>query len=311
MNVLVVGGAGHLGGGITDQLLKTEHPFIVYDNLLYEREYRKPCSFVYGDVRNKTLLKTHLDWADVVIWIAAIVGDACCAVNEQVTREINESMILFLVNNFNGRIIFTSTCSVYGQAKDIATEESVLNPLSIYAETKIQGEKYIKDKDNSLIFRLGTLYGLSDLYSRPRFDLIVNSLTKDMHFKNKISVYKGEQYRPLLHVKDAAEVIVGSVDSSICGIFNLHESNKKILDIGNAIVSHYTRGVVEVSDFMFEDFRNYKVSSKYFADTTGWNPKYSIHNGIAEFKKLFDSRRIVNIDDPRYNPPIFLNTVDL
>ena len=89
MNVLVVGGAGYIGGAVTDIL----HNARVYDNLLYESEYRKPRKFVLGDIRDKEKLKEQLEWADAVIWLAAIVGDGACAANPELTQEINAESV--------------------------------------------------------------------------------------------------------------------------------------------------------------------------------------------------------------------------
>ena len=106
MNVLVVGGAGYLGGAVTDLLQKTKYDFRVYDALLYEESYRKEVPFVYGDVRDTTLLKKHLKWADCAIWLAALVGDGACSLNPDVSYEINEKTVAWLAKNFEKRIIF-------------------------------------------------------------------------------------------------------------------------------------------------------------------------------------------------------------
>ena len=175
MNILVVGGAGYIGGAITDILETTDHNTRVYDCLMYEESYRKPIDFVYGDVRDRQRLSEQLAWADAVIWLAALVGDGACAINPQLSAEINQYCVKWLSENYDGRIIFTSTCSVYGAQKDILTEESLTDPLSIYAITKLAAEEYLKSK-NALVFRLGTLFGVSDLFARLRLDLVVNIL---------------------------------------------------------------------------------------------------------------------------------------
>jgi nucleoside-diphosphate-sugar epimerase len=110
LNVLVVGGAGYIGGSVTDILMQSEHQVRVYDALLYEESYRKPVEFVYGDVRESNKLLPHLKWADAVIWLAALVGDGACALNPEVTGAINQDSVRWLAQNYAGRIIFTSTC---------------------------------------------------------------------------------------------------------------------------------------------------------------------------------------------------------
>ena len=182
MNILVVGGAGYLGGAVTDLLLKTKHQVKVYDALLYEETYRKKVDFVYGDVRDKKKLLPYLKWADIIIWLAALVGDGACALNPKISYEINTKSLQLLAN-INRRIIFTSTCSVYGEHKRLLNESSPVNPLSVYASTKLVAEKYLINK-NALIFRIGTLFGLGDNYSRIRMDLVINTLTAKAFFEN-------------------------------------------------------------------------------------------------------------------------------
>src|SRR5438105_3285211 len=138
MKVLIVGGAGYLGGAVTDLLLKTDHEFLVYDALMYEEAYLKPVNFIYGDVRNREELKKHLAHADAVVWLAALVGDGACALNPEISTEINQEAVAWLSQNFDGRIIFMSTCSVYGAQDGVLTEDSPTNPLSVYAATKLE-----------------------------------------------------------------------------------------------------------------------------------------------------------------------------
>ena len=114
MKVLVVGGAGYVGGAMTDILAGAGHEMRVYDALLYEDSYRKQVPFAYGDIRDRKALKAHLEWADAVIWLAALVGDGACALNPEISVDLNQESLKWLANNFGGRIIFLSTCSVYG-----------------------------------------------------------------------------------------------------------------------------------------------------------------------------------------------------
>lgn len=164
MRVLVVGGA------VTDSLLQAGIDFTVYDNLLYENQYLKPVDFIFGDVRDTAKLIKLLPNFTHVIWLAAIVGDGACQINPPLTVAVNQESVRWLSDNYDGRIIFLSTCSVYGQNDTWLDEDSELKPLSLYAQTKMEAEKYLTGK-NALIFRLGTAYGLSDIYSRIRLDL--------------------------------------------------------------------------------------------------------------------------------------------
>ena len=109
IKVLVVGGAGYIGGAVTDFLTKRNIPFTVYDSLLYEQHYLKPVDFVYGDVRDTEKLKKLLKDYTHVIWLAAIVGDAACQVRPELTIAINQESVRWLAENYDGRIVFAST----------------------------------------------------------------------------------------------------------------------------------------------------------------------------------------------------------
>jgi nucleoside-diphosphate-sugar epimerase len=306
MNVLVVGGAGYVGGAVTDLLLESEHRVRVYDALLYEESYRKPVGFVYGDVRDRERLRPHLDWADTVVWLAALVGDPACALNPDVSIAINQDSVGWLAESFDGRIVFLSTCSVYGAQDGVLVESSPTNPLSVYAVTKLQAEQYLADRD-AIIFRLGTLFGVGDRFSRIRLDLVVNILTVRAHRFGKITVYGGEQFRPLLHVRDAAQAIVDNLATDHTGVFNLHKQNVRIIDLAYQVRNHFPDLTIERTERKFEDTRNYRVSSDKAESLLGFNPTYSIDEGIEGVQSLVESRRLKDVDNPRYTNQAYLS----
>lgn len=289
MNVLVVGGAGYIGGAVTDLLPDAR----VYDNLLYEHEYRKDRDFVLGDIRDHAKLKEHLDWADAVIWLAAIVGDGACASNPELTQEINSDSVKWLAENFNGRIIFPSTCSVYGAQDGLLDESSPTNPLSVYASTKLEAESFLKDK-NAMIFRLGTVFGVSDEFSRLRLDLVVNTMTAKAYTEGKLKVFGGEQWRPMIHVRDVARNMVWFLDDSSRGVSNLCRFNSKMIDLADE-VSRVTGAEVETVEMKFEDARNYKVKANVSGDWT----TVTIEDGVREILEVMP--RIKDPQSPRYS----------
>ncbi|MBN2183270.1 MAG: SDR family oxidoreductase [Sedimentisphaerales bacterium] len=305
MNILVVGGAGYIGGAITDILQHTEHRTRVYDSLVYEESYRKPVEFVYGDIRDTERLCGQLDWADAVIWLAALVGDGACAINPNLSRRINQDTVRWLCENYSGRIIFTSTCSVYGAQNGILAEDSPTGPLSIYARTKLNAERYLSDK-NALVFRLGTLFGVSDLFARLRLDLVVNVMTVRAALDGELTVYGGEQFRPLLHVRDVAEAIIEYVDTEYTGIYNLHRQNVRIIDLAYQVRNHFPDTIVSKTAMEFQDARNYRVSSDKIRSELGWRPRCSIDDGIIEIKELIETRRLKDVMNPRYTNQAFL-----
>ncbi len=306
MKVLVVGGAGYVGGVVTDLLVKSEHQARVYDALLYEETYRKPVDFIYGDVRDRERLKPHLKWADAVVWLAALVGDPACALHPEVSIEINQEGVKWLSENYDGRIIFMSTCSVYGARDGVLDEHSPTNPLSVYAVTKLEAESYLKNK-NAIIFRLGTLFGVGDLFSRIRLDLVVNTLVVKAHGTGKLQVFGGDQFRPLLHVRDAGQTVVDNLTTKHTGIYNLHKQNVRIVDLAYQVRNHFPDLVIDQVEMKFQDTRNYRVSSDKARNTLGFNPVYSIDDGILEVKDLLDNGRLKDVENPRYTNQKYLS----
>jgi nucleoside-diphosphate-sugar epimerase len=305
MKVLIVGGAGYIGGALTDILMKTDHELRVYDALLFEESYLKDVPFVFGDIRNKEHLKEHLVWADAVVWLAALVGDGACALNPEISTELNQDMVKWLSENFDGRIVFMSTCSVYGEHDKMLDEESPTNPLSVYAVTKLAAEDYLKDK-NAIIFRLGTIFGLGDSFARIRLDLVLNTLTTKALIEGKIKVFGGEQWRPLLHARDAAQAVADNLETTHTGTYNLCQENVKIIDLARQVEKHVPDLEMEIVDIKFQDARNYKVSAEKARKTFGFNPKFTAEDGIKEVKKLIEERRIKDVNNPRYSNQSFL-----
>ena len=302
---MIVGGAGYVGGAVTDLLAKSSHQFRVYDRILYEDSYRKPVDFVYGDVRDTDRLKPLLEWADAVVWLAAIVGDGACQLDPDTTIAVNEKAVEWLSNNYDGRVIFTSTCSVYGARDAELDEDSPKSPLSLYAATKLKAESLLEGK-NAAIFRLGTLFGVGDLFSRIRMDLVVNYLTVKAHTDGRIKVFGGDQFRPLLHVKDVARAIEMALETTHTGIYNLHRQNVRIIDLSYQVRNHFPDLVIERTDRPFQDTRNYRVSSQKAKDAFGFGSAYSIDDGIDEIKYLVENNRIKDLDHSRYSNQRFL-----
>lgn len=306
MKILVVGGAGYVGGGIVDTLSK-KNEITVYDSLIYESAFRKDVNFIYGDIRDYKKINSILNNFDAVVWLAALVGDGACSINPTLTHEINSETVKNLVKNFNGKIIFLSTCSVYGAQEGVLDENSEVNPLSEYASSKLIAEKYLEESD-AIIFRLGTLFGISDQFSRIRLDLVVNILTTKALVDKKMSVFGGDQWRPLLHVKDVANAIEHNISSNTKGIFNLHYKNFKIIEIAEKIKEKIPDVSIETTPLPFQDARNYQVSSDKLKLETGFVASIELTQGVEEMYNLISSNRIKDINDPRYSNQNFLQT---
>ena len=305
MKILVVGGAGYVGGGIVDKLVPN-HEVTVYDSLVYETSYRKDVNFIYGDIRDHKKLNSILNNYDSVIWLAALVGDGACSINPSLTQEINAESVKNLTKNYSGRIVFLSTCSVYGAQEGVLSEDSSTNPLSEYASSKLIAEKYLEDS-NVIIFRLGTLFGISDQYSRIRLDLVVNILVTKALMENKMSVFGGDQWRPLLHVNDVANAIDVTIETQVNGIFNLHYQNFKIIEIAEENEKKITTAKIIKTPMEFQDARNYQVTSEKLHREAGFKAEVDLKVGINESYELISKNRIKDISDPRYSNQNFLN----
>lgn len=301
MKILIVGGAGYLGGALTDILLQSSHEILVYDILLYEESYRKSVPFVRGDVRDHERLQKYLDWADTVVWLAALVGDPACALNEELTLAVNKKSLQYLKEHFHGRIIFMSSCSVYGASDGMLTETSVASPLSLYAKTKLWGEEILLSHPGTIIFRLGTLYGVSDQFSRIRFDLVVNTLTMRAALHKKISVFGGAQYRPLLHVRDVATMISNALQKPQTGIYNLHSENVTIVQLAEKVKTFFPDIEMEITGEKFQDNRDYRVSSDKARGDLDFNPTFTVTDGIRELKQLLEENRIKDSFTTRFS----------
>ena len=307
MKVLVVGGAGYIGGCTVDTLIGgSGHDVTVYDNLMYENMYLKPVKFIAGDIRDPKLYTDILPNYEAVVWLAAIVGDGACTVNPSLTEDINYNCVKRLVDSYKGKVIFTSTCSVYGKNDELIDEEASPNPLSLYAKTKLQAEQYlINNHEDYLIFRLGTLFGLSDQFSRLRLDLVVNILTKKATGGEDLTVYGGEQWRPLLHVKDVAGAITYGIDNNITGLYNLSQKNYTILELAETIQEQVPGVSIIAADLSFEDMRNYKVKADRYAEK-GWTPKWTLSDGIRELAVVMAEGRVKDPDNPVYSNFAFM-----
>ena len=238
--VLVVGGAGYLGSVLCRKLLDMDYRVRVLDNLIFGDHgitelYPHPkFEFINGDMRNIQTVMNAVKGTDAVIHLAAIVGDPASALDPQETIEVNYlgTRLLAEICRYSqvNRFIFASTCSVYGASINPNTkinEKSQLNPVSLYAEMKLKSEQGIlelaDENFSPTILRMATLYGLSP---RMRFDLVVNLLTAKAGSDKKITIFGGDQWRPLLHVKDAADAYIRCLDMPI------HQIGGDILNVG-------------------------------------------------------------------------------
>jgi nucleoside-diphosphate-sugar epimerase len=297
-----VGGAGYVGGALVDELLRLGHQVTVFDKLLYENCFLKEVKFVYGDIREISRLQKLAPTFDTVIWLAALVGDPLCALNPGLTREINEEIPIAFSKFFSGKFVFMSTCSIYGAQEGLLDEDSQKSPLSIYAETKLNAEtKILENNPNSIVFRLGTLFGLSDNHARLRADLVLNLLVMRAVYAKEVTVFGGQQFRPLLHVRDVGLAIIAALTAGVSGAFNLHCENITIVELAQRIVLKNPEVKLTITEQNFQDSRNYAVSSEMATRNFGFKPNFSVDFGISEVGNALREGRFPKILDPSFS----------
>lgn len=318
-NILIIGGAGYVGSQLSTDLLKRGFRVRVLDSIFFgegplkELKKEKRFELQVGDFRNVQTMVNAMKDIDAVVHLAGIVGDPACSLDNDFTIEVNlsaTSMVAEVCKTFKiQRLIFASTCSVYGQSKSgkPLDENSTLNPVSLYAKTKIASEKVLermKTKDfQPTILRFATLFGLSP---RPRFDLVVNILAAKAAALKEINVFGGNQWRPFVHVSDISKAIIATLESPIHKvggeIFNIgsNTENHKIIDVGN-MVAELVPGTKINVDHSMEDERNYNVCFDKFNKALKTSLDVSVKDGILEIAEAIKSKKILNFQEPVYS----------
>lgn len=299
--ILVVGGAGFIGSHLVEQLLKKGARVRVLDKLMYGKESLKEYfgnphfSLVEGDATDLTKLLSAMKGASAVVHLGGLVGDPACSINEQFTTQANIIATRMLKDAAIAlgipRFIFASSCSVYGTAEDIVSETSDLNPVSLYAKTKIDSEReLLGDYDHDFIctvLRFATVYGHS---RRPRFDLVANLFTAQALKEGEITVTGSNQWRPFLHARDIAKTIVAVIEAprqKVQGqIFNVgsSEQNMTIDELAMLVkkmVTPYVDLKVNIKNNV-DDRRNYRVSFDKIWNTLPLERFTTMEFGIQE-----------------------------
>lgn len=296
-NILVTGGAGYLGSILVPELLKLGHNVTVLDSFIFGQNSLADVCFmdnfnvVRGDVRNETLLKQLTKNIDIVIPLAALVGAPLCNRDEIGTLTINRDAIATLskVLSKNQRILMPVTNSGYGIGQDgvYCTEETPLNPISTYGKTKVEAEKIILERENSISFRLATVFGMSP---RMRLDLLVNDFTYRAFNDGFIVIFEGHFKRNYIHIRDVTRAFIHGIenfDKMKGEAYNvgLSDANLSKLELCEKIKEHIPKfTIMEAEIGKDPDQRNYIVSNDKI-EATGFKPMYSLDMGIKELIK--------------------------
>lgn len=305
--VLLVGGAGYIGGLTCDYLRADGFSVTVYDSLLYENRFLKDIPFIYGDIRDTAKLYNVSKDYDVIVLMAALVGDPACGVDPIITEEINHKAIKDFCEMVDPskHIVFMSTCSVYGAQDGLLNEVSETNPLSSYAATKLSAEQHVLNLGGT-VFRLGTVFGLGDTYSRLRMDLVVNVLTMKAIKDGVITINGGDQWRPIIAVKDIAGYVTEACRKEYEGIYILAKENVIIRELGERVAKLIDNTKIIYTDISFQDARNYRVDNAKSLATFKYRPKVSVEDEVHRMAQLFFDNRVENPEDKVYHNGAFL-----
>lgn len=315
--VLVVGGGGYVGSALVPRLLEDGYTVRVLDLLLFGEEPLRPylsdpnLELLRVDFRQVDQVVTAMRGVDTVVHLGGLVGDPACSVDPDLTAEVNVDYTRLIAEVAKGegvsRFVFASSCSVYGASDDLLDEASPLNPVSLYARSKIASESVLFDMAGRTfaptMLRFGTIYGLS---GRSRFDLVVNLLTAKAVTDGKITVFGGDQWRPFVHVEDAARavamVLAAPIDAVGNQIFNVgsDDQNATLGDVGRLV-----QRVVPEADYIDSgrdgDRRNYRVDFSKIRDRLGFTPHWSLEEGVRQVADAILSGKVGDYRDPAYN----------
>jgi len=297
MKVLVTGGAGYLGSILSEQLLEAGHQVSVLDNLKYgSGNLFHLCAnpnfeFVQGDVREEGLVGRMVKSADVIIPLAAVVGAPACDQDPWLAEAINLKAVRLIngLRSSNQLMIYPTTNSGYGTKSGavLCTEETDLEPISLYGRTKVEAESAVLDTANSITLRLATVFGMSP---RMRLDLLVNYFVYEAVTRRYLVVFEKDFKRNYVHIRDVADCFIHCIENSqdMVGLpynVGLDAANLSKAELVEKIREYVPELYVDYSEIGSDpDKRNYIVSNKRIGEK-GFQAQRSLDQGIQELLK--------------------------
>lgn len=296
-NILVTGGAGYLGSTMVPDLLNAGHKVTVLDNFMYKQAslnhicHHPNFSVVKGDIRIESVMAPLIKKADIVIPLAALVGAPMCSQDPVGATTVNHDAIVLMLKLLSKQqmVLMPTTNSAYGTGdkNNFCTEESPLNPISLYAKEKVGIEKVLMQRDNAISFRLATVFGMSP---RMRIDLLVNDFTYRAVHDRFVVLFESSFKRNYIHVRDVSRAFqhaIANFDKMKGQIYNVGLSDANVSK--RELCEHIQK---QVPDFVFldapvgkdPDQRNYIVSNAKI-EATGYKPVYSLDMGINDLIK--------------------------
>ena len=297
MKVLIPGGAGYIGSVLTPYLLEHKFEVTVVDNFMYKQNslaavcHHPGFCIFNGDIRNQELMRQLVDWADIVIPLAALVGAPLCSKDPYTATSINHNATIALIQMIPPQkgILMPTTNSAYGTGdkNHFCTENSPLNPISQYAEQKVKVEQVLMQHPNAISFRLATVFGMSP---RMRTDLLVNDFVYRAVHEKAVLLFESHFKRNYIHVRDVCKAFLHSIT-------NFQKMRSQIYNVGLCSANLSKKQLCEhiqkqIPSFTFveapigndPDQRNYVVSNEKIK-ATGFKPEFSLDDGIMELIK--------------------------
>jgi len=306
MKILITGGAGYIGSELVAEFLAEDHDVTVYDNLMYDPTSLltyisdPQFNFIKGDVRDISKLKKVVAKHDVIIPLAALVGYPLCKREPKAAKDVNFKINRWIAQNksVDQRVIYPCTNSGYGTSDDgaVRTEESPLNPVSLYGKTKVAAENEYRGTENCVTFRLATVYGPS---ARMRTDLLVNNFVLKAIKERVLVLYECEFMRNYVHILDVCRAFLHTLnnwDACRGETYNVGNDflNMNKLQLAQKIKTHLPLEIIQAEFTKDPDIRDYVVSSEKFYKT-GFRCEYDLDEGIRQLIKTY-----AMIDAPWY-----------
>ncbi len=307
--VLITGGAGYIGSILIEELLKKDYKVIVIDNLMYDQStllnfcYSDNFEFISGDCRDENLIKKNIQRVGIIIPLACLTGAPLCHKDPWSAQSVIVDGIKLILKyrEQSQKIIYPNTNSGYGvgEKDKFCTEESPLNPISLYGRLKVEAEKLIVAAGNYIVFRLATVFGASP---RMRVDLLVNDFVYRAVKDKFVVLFEADAKRNYIHIRD----VVGAF---IYGLENWDALKDEIYNLGLSTANLSKKELCEkikefIPDFHFTvaeigedpDKRDYIVSNEKI-EKAGYIPKYSLEFGIKELIKTY---KIIHLKKMQY-----------
>ena len=299
--IILCGGSGYIGTKLTEILLeKTDYNLTIIDRLDFKLDSNfknefynsNRIEFYQKDIRDLDFMSKHIHEGDYVVNLAALVGEPLCKIKPEEAVEVNfeaaKNLAELCKEKNIKKFIQLSTCSNYGQAKEMVDEDGELFPTSLYAETKVNLEKYlIKNISNATILRCATAYGLS--VGRMRFDLLVSDFIKEAWLEKQINVFMPEVHRPIVHVSDISNAILLCIG---------HEGNlSRVYNVGSSIQNYTKRQIAEKVSSRLNvplnivekvDKRDYIVNFDRIKNELNFSTNFLAEDGIEEMVKILE-----------------------